>query len=195
MNSLLYAARPLLNDFLSSIVFVALLALKVDPAVATLSVIVFAVAHLACMQAAKRAVAPLQWASLGLVLVFGAASLVLHDARFLMAKPSVIYLIVAAVMMRRGWMLRYLPPVARGHGDGLMIGFGYAWAGLMALTAVANLVMAVWFTRDWPMFMATVPLASKIALFAVQFLSVRIRVRRGIVAQRTAPGLSQAASA
>ena len=46
-----------------------------------------------------------------------------------------------AVMLKRGWMVRYLPPIAEGRGEGLMVAFGYAWAGLMFLTAAANLVL------------------------------------------------------
>ena len=93
--------------------------------------------------ATRRAVAPLQWASLGLVLVFGAAALLTHDARFLMAKPTLVYAIVGAVMLQRGWMLRYLPPAAEGYGERYMIVFGYAWSGLMFLTAGLNLVVAI----------------------------------------------------
>jgi hypothetical protein len=103
-----------------------------------------------------------------------------------MAKPSIIYAAIAVVMLKRGWMLRYLPPVARGHGGDLMIGWGYAWSGLMALTAVLNLVVAVRFTREWPTFMAVWPLASKLALFAVQYGQVRHVVRGRIIAERRA---------
>jgi intracellular septation protein A len=184
MKNLIYAARPLLNDFLSTIFFVVLIAAGVEVRIATACAIGFGVVHLAVLKALRRPVAALQWASLGLVLVFGAASLLTQDPRYLMAKPTLVYLAIAAVMLKRGWMLRYMPPIARAHGEALMVAFGYVWAGLMALTAVANLVVAVWFTRDWPLFMAVVPTASKIALFAVQYLTVRQVVRRRIMAER-----------
>jgi intracellular septation protein A len=186
MRNVLHAARPLANDLASSVFFAVLLALGASPTAATLWAIAFGLAHVGWMAVTRRTIAPLQWASLGLVLLFGAASLFLHDVRFLMAKPSIIYLILAAVMLKRGWMLRYLPPVAAGHGEGVMIAFGYVWAGLMAVTAGLNLVVAIWFAEHWPLYKATFPLASKFALFAVQYLTVRAVVRPKVLAQLAA---------
>jgi intracellular septation protein A len=185
MQNLMRAARPLGNDLLSSLLFAALVALKVDAQIATLAAIGFGVGHVALWMVLRKPIAPLQWASLALVLTFGTAGLFLHDARFLMAKPTVIYLILTVMMLKRGWMLRYMPPIAVGHSEGLMVAFGYVWAGLMALTAVANLVIAVSFPSLWPAFLAVFPTASKIALFAVQFATVRRLTIRSIRAGRT----------
>lgn len=186
MNEFLFAARPLANDLASSLLFGLLLVCGVDPMFATGLAIAFGVGHAVFMVATKRKIAPLQWMSLALVLVFGAASLFTHDARFLMAKPTIIYLILAATMLKRGWMLRYVPPIAGRHADGLMIGFGYVWAGLMVLTGAANLVMAIWFKELWPAFMAVVPMVSKIALFLVHFLVVRTVVKPKVIAEMRA---------
>lgn len=180
MRNLMQAARPLANDLLSSLLFAALVALGVDNEIATIAAIGFGVAHIGLWLALRKPVAPLQWASLALVLTLGTASLFLHDVRFLMAKPTVIYLILAAMMLKRGWMLRYLPPVALKYGEATMVTFGYVWAWLMALTAAANLVVAVQAPDAWPMFIAVFPMASKIALFAVQFVAVRHRTIRGL---------------
>jgi intracellular septation protein len=182
MNNLLYAARPLISDFLPTIVFAVLLAMKVDVRIATGAALLVGVAQVAIQRLLKRKVELLQWASLGLVVVFGTLGILTSDPRFLMAKPTIIYLAVGAVMLKRGWMLRYMPPIAREHGEPLMIAFGYVWAGLMALTALANLAVAVALPSQWPAFIAIVPLASKIALFAVQYATVRFYVRRRVIA-------------
>jgi intracellular septation protein A len=182
MKNLAYAARPLVNDLASSLLFAGLILAGVDPLAATVVAMAAGVAHVLLWLALRKPVAPLQWASLGLVLVFGTAGLFLHDPRFLMAKPSVIYLIIAVVMLRRGWMLRYMPPIARGHGEGLMIVFGYVWAGLMAFTAVANLVVAVGFAEHWALYNAIFPIASKLALFAIQFATMRAHVKPKVMA-------------
>jgi intracellular septation protein A len=186
MSNLLTAIRPLAWDFLSTILFATLVALHVNLPVATAVAVGAGVAQVLGIKALGRRIELLQWAGLGLTLLFGGLSLVTHDPRFVMAKPSIIYAAIAVVMLKRGWMLRYLPPVARGHGGDLMIGWGYAWSGLMALTAVLNLVVAVRFTREWPTFMAVWPLASKLALFAVQYGQVRHVVRGRIIAERRA---------
>ena len=115
-----------------------------------------------------------------------------NDPRFLLAKPTIIFLAIGAVMLMRGWLLRYLPPIACGHANAMMIKWGYAWAGLMGLTALANIVVAVWFTTQWPAFVAVVPLASKLALFAVQYASIRYVVRRRIIAEMAAQSAQSA---
>lgn len=191
MRNLVHAARPLANDLLSSLLFAALVALHVDREIATLAAIGLGVGHVVLWKVLRKPVAPLQWASLALVLTFGTASLFLHDTRFLMAKPTVIYLILTVMMLKRGWMLRYMPSVSIGHGEAAMVGFGYAWAGLMALTGAANLLIAVRFPDIWPAFIAVFPMASKIALFAVQYVTVRhltIRSRRAEQALAVADG-------
>ena len=184
MSNFVYAARPLLADFLSTLVFVALMALKVDVQVAVLIAAGVGVGQVAVLKLRGRPIANLQWLSLALVVVSGAASLVTHDPRFVMAKPTVVYLIVAAAMLQRGWMLRYLPPIAAHHAAGVMTAFGYVWAGLMALTALANLVVAVAFAELWTAFIAVVPLASKAALFLIQYVVVHRLARRRIIAAR-----------
>lgn len=191
MKDLLFAVRPLVSDFFPTIVFAILVAMKVDVRIATGAALLIGIAQVAIQKALKRKVELLQWASLGLVVVFGTLGIMTNDARFLMAKPTIIYLAIGAVMLRRGWMLRYLPPIAGEHAKSLMIGWGYAWAGLMGLTAVANIVVAVWFTAWWPGFIAVVPMASKLALFAAQYLSVRYVVRRRIMAQMAAAAPAQ----
>ncbi len=187
MHPLIYAARPLVLDFLATIVFLVLVALKVDAAIAAGVAIAIGVAQVAILKIINRPIAPLQWLGLALVLVFGTASLLTHDMRFLMVKPTIIYLLVGAFMLQRGWMLRYLPPIAAGHGEDVMVVFGYVWAGLMFVSGIANAVVAVAFTAHWVVFMAIFPTASKVALFAVQYLTMRTVVRRQIIAAREVP--------
>jgi intracellular septation protein A len=184
LKTFAHAARPLVNDLFSSLLFAILLVAGVDPLIATIIAMATGVAHVAVLLALRRSVAPLQWASLGLVLVFGGASLLVHDPRFLMAKPTIIYLILTGFMLRRGWMLRYLPPIAQGRGEGAMIGWGYAWAGLMAASAGLNLFFAVALPEDWPMYKAIFPITSKLALFGVQYLHVRAVSIREIRAEQ-----------
>lgn len=186
MKNLTYALRPLASDFLPTIVFAVFVALHVDVRTATGAALLVALLQIGVQRALKRPVPLLQWASVGLVVVFGSVSLVTNDARFLMVKPSIIYVAIGVVMLKRGWMLRYLPPIASGHADGLMIGWGYAWSGLMFLSAVANLAVAWTQPQLWPAYLATIPLASKLALFGVQYGSVRFTVRRRILAARAA---------
>lgn len=184
MNTFAQAAKPLVNDLFSSLLFAGLLIAGVDPLTATIIAMATGVGHVALMLGLRRPIAPLQWASLGLVLVFGGAGLVVHDPRFLMAKPTVIYLVLAAFMLRRGWMVRYMPPIARGRAQGVVIAYGYVWAGLMALTAGLNLIFAVAMPEHWPLYKAIFPIASKLALFGVQYVHMRAASIREIRAEQ-----------
>jgi len=180
MRSLLFAFRPIANDLAASLVLVALIALHASPAVATLVSLGLGLAHLVFLKATAPAVAPLQWASLGLVAVMGALSASLQDVRFLMAKSTVVELVIAGVMLQRGWMLRYLPPAGAGRAEDLMIAWGYVWAAAMALLAAANLAVAIWAPGRWAAFKATVPTLLPLVLFAIQYGSTRWLVRRRI---------------
>ena len=175
MKSLFYAARPIVTDMLSTILFAVLFALTSNIYFSTGAAIAIGVGQVAYEKLRGKSVPGMQWASLGLVTVLGGATLLTGDPRFVMIKPTVIYLTIGAAMMQRGWMERYMPPEARTYiPDALFIGWGYVWAGLMFLTAIANLVIAVAFGhRAWLVFVGVFPLASKLGLFAVNYLHIR----------------------
>ena len=71
------------------------------------------------------------WASLGLVIVLGGATLLTHDPRFVLAKPAIGHFAVGAIMLKRGWMLRYMPPIVTETIPEYVTVAGYAWAALM----------------------------------------------------------------
>lgn len=182
MKSLLYAVGPLVFDSLGVIVFAVLLGLGAGVGAATVAGTVAAVAVVGWEALRGKRPAPLQWISLAMVLVSAAATLLTGDPRFVMVKPSIVYLIVGAAMLRRGWMNRYIPPADLPLVGDVMERFGFVWAGLMFATAAANLVIAYAFTPWWPAFIGIFPLASKALLFAVHFTIVqlvgRARTRR-----------------
>src|SRR3954469_18639404 len=169
MYNLLYAARPILIDSLGVIFFAALMALGMSPAHAAAIGVATTIGHVLILKFLRRPVAPLQWMSLVLVLASGLATYATDDPRFVMVKATIVYAAIGTVMLKPGWMLRYIPPVAKAHVEDVATVFGYLWAGLIFTTGAANLVVALAFTAWWPAFVATVPLASKILLFAVQF--------------------------
>ena len=180
MKNLLFAARPLALDLISTLVFVGLSALTHNVLLATGVAVAAGAVRVAWLMARREHVNALQWMSLALVVLTGAATFLTKDPRFMMAKPSVIYLVVGAAMLERGWMLPYIPPQGREHlDDSVMIGWGYVWSGLMFLTALLNGVFAVATSLAvWSLFVAVFPIASKLALFAVTYLSVRAQAIR-----------------
>ncbi|WGM38802.1 septation protein IspZ [Caulobacter sp. NIBR1757] len=185
MRYALTAGLFLLEDLLSTVFFMVLISVTHDLTLATVAAIVIGVAQVTLCWIRKKPVDAMQWLSLGLVVVMGGASLLTHDPRFVMVKPTVILTAVGVVMLKKGWMNRYLPEVVTSHAPELGMTFGYLWAGMMFATAGLNLVVAFGTDpRTWALVMSTVPLASKIALFAIQFATMRILVGRKVRAAR-----------
>jgi intracellular septation protein len=176
MSGLFYAGKWLLLDLLSTIFFLVVFSVTNNIYTATGMGIAIGVGQVAYLKLRDRPIDLMQWMSLGLVVVFGGATLLTHNPHFVMVKPTLIYLAVGAVMMKRGWMMRYVPPVAHELGADLIVGFGYVWAGLMFFTAAANLVLALGDPKLWLLFLAVFPAGSKIVLFFIQYATMRVIV-------------------
>jgi intracellular septation protein A len=189
MKTLFQSASVLLLDLASTFVFLlVLLIMPHFPALAAFSVpigigagMAFGVGQIGFELARKKPVGAIQWVSLFLVFAFGGASLITHDPRFVMIKPSLIYVIVGSVMLKPGWMNRYLPAIAQELVPDVGYVFGYVWAGLMFFSAALNLA-AVALHLDvivWASVIAIYGTASKVTLFLVQYATMRfIGVRR-----------------
>jgi intracellular septation protein A len=178
-HPLVHAGRWLAADLFSTLLFVGLYAVTHSVFAATGLAIVAGIAQIAYLKLRRRSVDAMQWMSLGLVVVFGGASLITHDPRFVMLKPTLIYAAMGAVMLRRGWMARYMPPVALPWSRDVAVVFGYVWAGLMLATGALNLGLVLTVdAKTWAWFLGTFPLASKLVLFAVQYATTRLIVRR-----------------
>ena len=67
-------------------------------------------------------------------------------------------------------MIRYMPARAMEFVPDLVVTFGYVWAGMMALSALLNLVLALKFSVViWSSVMSVWGIASTIALFFAQY--------------------------
>ena len=174
MSGLFYAGKWLLLDLLSTVFFLVVFSLTKNIYLATGLGIAIGVAQVAWLKLRRRPVDLMQWASLGLVVVFGGATLITHNPHFVMVKPTLIYIAVGVVMMQPGWMLRYVPPVVHEEAADIIRVFGYVWAGLMFFTAAANLVLALGDPKLWVEFLAVFPAGSKITLFAIQYITMRV---------------------
>lgn len=170
MANLLRSARLLVSDLASTLLFLAVLLITKDLILAVALGVGLGVIQIAWLMARRQKIDAMQWLSIGLVVVSGVATLLTSDARFVMLKPSVIYCIVGAYMLRPGWMTRYLPPIAVQTVADLAYIYGFVWAGLMFGSAALNIVLAL--TLDpitWSATMSVWGIASKIILFLIQY--------------------------
>jgi intracellular septation protein len=187
MKNLFEAGRVLLLDLASTILFLILYLATDNLFLAVGLGMALGVAQIGWQLAHRRPVEALQWLSVVLILASGTATFFTHDPRFVMLKPSVIYCIVGVVMLKRGWMNRYLPPRAATVAD-VATTFGYVWAGLMFASAGLNIALALTLdAKSWAAAMSAWGIASKIGLFLVQYAVMTMVGRRRAAAASAAP--------
>jgi intracellular septation protein A len=188
MTSMQHALKALFADMLSTIVFLALFAITGSVLLTTAIAIGVGIVQIAVEKWRGRPVEIMQWLSMGLVLVFGGASLLTHDDRFIMIKPTLIYAAVGTVMLRPGWQGRYLPEIVHAHvPEGVLVGCGYAWAAMMFAIALGNAAIVTFADRPaWVLYNSVVPLAGKFGLFGMQYLVFRTFIRGRLKRQAAA---------
>jgi intracellular septation protein A len=177
------ALRQLLSDFLSAILFLVVYAVSGSLFAAAGIAVATGLAQLARLRLTRRRIEPMQWISLGLVVVLGGATMLTQSPRFIMIKPTIVHFAVATVMLRRGWMLRYLPEIVlRNVPEPTIVAAGYAWAALLTALGLANLFIALHLDfATWAWFISVGSVGAKLAAFALQY-----GIFRAIVRQRLA---------
>jgi intracellular septation protein A len=191
MQQLAHSARLLVTDLASTILFLVVLIATRNLMLAVALGVGLGIVQIGWMMARRQKIDTMQWLSIGLVVVSGVATMLTDDARFVMVKPTVIYCIVGAYMLKPGWMTRYLPPIAQHTVPDLAWWFGFVWAGLMFGSAALNIVLALLLDPvSWSAVMSVWGLLSKVALFLVQYVTMRTvgvrRARRMIAAANAA---------
>jgi intracellular septation protein A len=188
MKNLFAAGRFLLQDLASTILFLILYLLTDNLFLSVGIGMALGVAQILWALVHRQTIGSMQWLSVVLIVASGTATFFTHDPRFVMIKPSVIYAIVGIVMLKRGWMNRYLPPEAEPVKD---IGtlFGYVWAGLMFFSAVLNIALALNLdAKTWAAVMSGWGTSSKIGLFLIQYATMNmVGKRRARAGMATAP--------
>ena len=119
---------------------------------ATLVAIVASVGQIAWVKLRGHAVETMMWVSLGIIVLFGGATLWMHDESFIKWKPTVLYWIFAGIIFGAAAFGRNviksvmneqmeLPDAAWGR-------LNASWGGFFAFMGVANLFVAFNFSTD-----------------------------------------------
>jgi intracellular septation protein A len=179
MKLLWNSGKFLAYDMVASLFFIGLYAITKSLVISVGVGIAVGVAQIAWDISRRRPIEAMQWLSLALVIVGGLSAIIAHDMRIVLMKPSLVYVIVGVTMLKRGWMNRYLPAEAQQWVPDLGERWGFAWAGLMFLSAVINAVAALRLPfLQWGEVMSVWALGSKLAMFALQFTTMRWIGRR-----------------
>ena len=140
MRNLLNAGKLLLLDLASTILFLGVFLLTDNIPLSVALGIALGVGQISLQLARKKPIDTMEWLSLFLVVASGSAALLTNDPRFVMFKPSLIYVIVGVVMLKRGWINRYLPPLAKAVVPDIAVIVGFLWACLLYTSDAADIL-------------------------------------------------------
>lgn len=93
------------------------------------------------------------WVSLGIITVFGGATLLLHDETFIKWKPTILYwfftvtLLFSAIVLKKN-LMRALLHEKMALPDFVWHWLNLAWSGFFALLGILNLYVAFSFSTD-----------------------------------------------
>jgi len=177
----------LATDFFSTIVFLLVYLVSDNVALATMVAIAGAVAQFVYARIKQQKLDVMTYASLALVILLGGATLLTKDPRFVLVKPSIAHFAIGAIMLRKGWMLRYSPDIVRDNIPHLVTIAGYAWAAVMFALGLGTIAVAM--TGDiklWAFYVSVVAVGAKVAAFALQYGVFRIVITRKLRAEARA---------
>jgi intracellular septation protein len=120
---------------------------------ATAVAILASLAQVGWLLARGRRVEPMLWVSLGVIVVFGGATIWLNDETFIKWKPSILYLLFAGSLVagRLFWQRNFVRTLLGRQielPDPVWERLLWAWSGFFALLAAANLFVAYSFSTD-----------------------------------------------
>jgi intracellular septation protein len=122
--------------------------------VATAAAIAATVVLIGWSLARRRKISPMQWVSLVVIIVFGGATLLLHDETFIKWKPTVLYwcgsaAFLGSIALGRN-VLRALLAADLDLPTFVWTRLGIAWGVVFFLLGVANLYVAFNYpTSEW----------------------------------------------
>jgi intracellular septation protein A len=175
----------LASDFLSAIVFLVIYLITDNVVLATSVAVAGAIAQVIYARIKGTSLNFMTYASLALVIVLGGVTLLTNDPRFMLAKPSIAHFAIGLIMLKRGWMLRYVPPIVAETVPEYVTFAGYAWAALMFVIGVGMIAVAA--TGDlklWAFYISVVAGGAKLLAFAVQYAVLRLIVASRLRAAR-----------
>ena len=165
------------GDFFSTILFAAIYFATGNIALATTIGIAGAIGQVVYARFTGKGLGFMTWASLGLVIVLGSATLLTNDPRFVLAKPSIAHFAIGSIMLKRGWMLRYVPPIVAETIPEYVTIAGFCWAALMFALGLGTIAVAM--TGDmklWAIYVSFVAVGAKVLAFAIQYVAFRLLV-------------------
>jgi len=149
-----------------------------DIYIATAVAIIASVAQIGWLKFARRPIEGMQWASLGIIVVFGGMTLLFHDETFIKWKPTVLYGLFAVALLASQTLfgrnlIRTMMSKQIALPDPVWQRLNQAWALFFVMMAALNLFVAYRFSTDtWVNFKLFGTMGLTIAFVFVQALYV-----------------------
>ncbi|NDP48047.1 MAG: septation protein A [Sulfuriferula multivorans] len=119
---------------------------------ATLIAIVASIVQIGWVKLRGHKVETMMWVSLGIIVVFGGATLWLHDESFIKWKPTVLYWIFSGIIFGAAAfgrnIIKNLMTAQMELPDPAWSRLNASWGGFFAFMGVANLIVAFNFSTD-----------------------------------------------
>ena len=120
---------------------------------ATAVAIVATVAQIAYLRLKTGKIEPMQWMSLGVIVLFGGATLLAHDDNFIKWKPTVLYwlmggaLLIGQLVFKKN-LLRSVMGAQLQLPDAIWLKLNWAWTAFFATMGALNIWVAYNFDTD-----------------------------------------------
>jgi intracellular septation protein len=142
----------LLLDFFPIILFFAAFKLW-DIYVATGVAIAATIAQIAWLRYSTGKVEPMQWVSLGVIVLFGGATIVSHSETFIKWKPTVLYWLMGGALLAgqlffRKNLIKSLMGAQMQLPDAAWRAMNWSWTAFFAVMGLVNLWVAFNFDTD-----------------------------------------------
>ena len=121
--------------------------------VATGIAIVATIAQIGWLRYSTGKIEPMQWLSLGIIVLFGGATILAHDETFIKWKPTVLYWLMAGalaggLLLFRKNLLKSLMGAQLELPEVAWRAMNWSWIGFFTVMGVLNLWVAYHFDTD-----------------------------------------------
>ena len=105
------------------------------------------------VMARGKKVEPMMWVSLAIIVVFGGATLLLHNETFIKWKPTVLYWMFTAILLGGSWLfnkniIRSMMAKQVSLPESVWNKLNLSWAGFFLVMGATNLYVAYNFSTD-----------------------------------------------
>jgi intracellular septation protein len=122
---------------------------------ATAVAIIVSILQIIYLKVRGKEIEGMQWASLGIICVFGGMTLLLHDENFIKWKPTILYSLFSvaltiSMLVKKKNLIKAMMGKQMELPDAVWNKINWLWASFFAVMAVVNIWVAYNFsTEDW----------------------------------------------